>query len=366
MTRGPRCYACRVRLALLRLHRIGPYADLVLRFIDDKGAVRPVTVLFGADGTGKTSILSAITSTRPGHALPPSPTQLGAPRAEGHGPPFAVAEWALGDDDPARPHTLRVASPSAQLEDEPGDLAALRRREQALFDKKAQEEGGFVLVAFSGARWFSRTQNLLSAPERNLVRWDVRAAASFDDATRADLARETKQVLSYAAIAAALSRGTAEGSRFGAFERSLAEVLSVLLRPFGLDWTGADAATLEPTFRTREGAPVGLDDLPKGARHLAAIGALSVRALFGAYAASPLPPREREGVVLVDDLEAQQDPAVQRVAVRLLREALPRVQWVVSTAAHAVCSPCEPHEIIALRRIEHRIEVHEGVLAVVH
>jgi hypothetical protein len=355
-----------VRLALLRLHRIGPHADLVLRFVDDKGAVRPVTVLFGADGTGKTSILGAITSTRPGHALPPVPMQLQAQRADAGGPPFAMAEWALGDDDPSRPHTLRVASPSAQLEDEPGEVATLRRREQALFDKKAQEEGGFVLVAFSGARWFSRTQNLLSAPERNLVRYDVRASASFDDATRADLARETKQVLSYAAIAAALSRGTTEGARFGAFERSLAEVLSVLLRPYSLEWTGADAATLEPTFRTREGEPVGLDELPKGARHLAAIGSLTVRALFGAYPGSPVPPREREGVVLVDDLESQQDPAVLRVVVRLFEEALPRVQWVVGTAAHAVGAPCEPHEIVALRRIEHRIEVHEGLLAFVH
>ena len=38
-------------------------------------APRPVTVLFGGDGTGKTTLLTALALTRPGHALPPSPTR---------------------------------------------------------------------------------------------------------------------------------------------------------------------------------------------------------------------------------------------------------------------------------------------------
>src|SRR5260370_29638593 len=59
--------------------------------------------------------------------------------------------------------------------------------------------------SISGARWFSRRPVMLSSPERNVLRYDPRGAASFDDATRADLARETKQVLSYAAIAGALA-----------------------------------------------------------------------------------------------------------------------------------------------------------------
>src|SRR5204863_5339447 len=135
-----------------------------------------------------------IAATRPGHALPPMPAR----KPEG-GASFVVTEWTLGDDDPARPHTLRVASPNARPEDEDENESVIRRREQVHFDRLAQEHGGFVLVPFSGARWFSRSAVLFGAPERNLVRWDVRAAHSFDDATRADLSRDTKQVLSYAA-----------------------------------------------------------------------------------------------------------------------------------------------------------------------
>src|SRR5260370_116203 len=72
--------------------------------------------------------------------------------------------------------------------------AMLRRGEQPLFDRRAAG-GGFAPGAFSGARWLSRTPVLLGGAERSLGRHDPRVAASFDDPTRADLARDTKQTL---------------------------------------------------------------------------------------------------------------------------------------------------------------------------
>ena len=89
-------------------------------------------------------------------------------------------DWHLGEDDPARPHPLRVVSPNAKA-DETEDGALVRRREQALYDRRAGE-GGFTFVAFSGARWFSRTPVTLATPDRTILRYDVRATASFDDA----------------------------------------------------------------------------------------------------------------------------------------------------------------------------------------
>jgi hypothetical protein len=62
-----------------------------------------------------------------------------------------------------------------------------------------------TLIHGVGGVWFSRQPIALSAPARTVARYDVRASASGDDATRSDLARETKQALVYAAIAAALS-----------------------------------------------------------------------------------------------------------------------------------------------------------------
>jgi hypothetical protein len=370
-------------LSHVRLAGIGPFDDVAVPFCEDDGTPRKLVVLFGGEGVGKTSILTAVASTRPGHAVAQiagqrgagtqgasslSSAHLGASGATTT--PFVAADWVLGDDDPARPHPLRVASPNAVL-DEREDTATMRRREQALFDRRATE-GGFVLVAFSGARWFSRTPVLLTTPERTILRYDVRATASFEDATRADLTRETKQVLAFVSVAAALSRpgggeaASGPGQRFAALDRSMREVLSVLLPITGCTYIGVDPVRLEPLFETSEGRIVELDDLPKSARHLSAFGALTLRALAAAYPGKDA--REAEGVALIDDAEVHLETGLQRELGGLLRRALPRVQWIVTTSSPAVTLGCETQEVLALRRTpaSGRVELYEGPLAVVH
>jgi hypothetical protein len=356
-----------MRLVSLRLRNVGVFDDTTVTFADDADGERlpprPVTVLFGADGIGKTTLLTALSATRPGQALPPAPF----PRGGGGGaakaaePAFVVTEWLLGEDDPERPHPLVVASPTAVLEGETSDDAVARRREQALFDRRAQHDGGFVYVGFSGARWFSRTANMLSVPDRTVARYDVRQAASFDDPTRADLARETKQVLSYAGIARALGRGRAEHAHLDRLDGAVHEVMNVLLDPFGLRYAGVSPLTLEPEAQGAGGRVVSFDALPRAARHLAALGALSLRALFAAYPRSA-DARAREGVVAVDDVDLQQDPAVLRQLVPLLRRALPGVQWILCTASTQLANACAPGEVVALRRGDGVIEVADGAL----
>src|SRR5258706_12328976 len=134
-------------LAQVGLSSVAPFQDVTFPFATAEGAPRLVTVVLGGGGVGKTSLLASIASTRPGHALPQTRPWV---KPQGDGPhPFAVASWALDDDDPARPHVLRVASPNAVIE-EREDESLLRRREQAHFDRRASE-GGFVAVAISGA-----------------------------------------------------------------------------------------------------------------------------------------------------------------------------------------------------------------------
>ena len=190
-----------MRLLHARVVGVGPFADLTFRFANDDGVARSAIVILGGGGTGKTSLLSAIAQTRPGLSIA-LPKPRVPRRAE---TPFAVTEWALGQDDVTRPHPLVVLSPNAVSIDD-DELALLRRREQAAFDRRAAESG-FAFLTFSGARWFSRTPIMLTTPDRTLLRFDVRAPASFDDATRADLSRETKQALSYGDIAARLEEG---------------------------------------------------------------------------------------------------------------------------------------------------------------
>lgn len=355
-----------MRLAAVRLHNVGPFADTTLGLLEATAdeeeaplAPRPVTVVFGADGTGKTTLLAAIATTRPGHALPP--LLPGRPPPSSEHPSWVRTDWILGDDDPERPHPLVVTSPSAVLDDETAEAAAVRRREQAIFDRRAQTDGGHVFLAFSGARWFSRTANLLTTPDRTLLRWDVRQTATFDDPTRADLTRETKQILAYAAIARALGGGRAEHEHLARFDAALHEVVDVLLEPFDVRYHGISPTTLEPELRAEGGRIVAFEALPRPAKHLLAVGAVTMRALFAAYPGADAP-RESEGVVGVDDAEAQQDPSMLKHLVPLLRRALPGVQWILTTSSSQLALACEAHEVLALRASTIGIEVSEGLL----
>ena len=329
-------------------------------------APRPVTVLFGGDGIGKTTLLTALAVTRPGYALPPAPYPRIGPASGGgsapEGPSCVTTEWLLGEDDPERPHPLIVASPSAVLEGESTEAASARRREQAHFDRRAQNDGGFVFVGFSGARWFSRTSNMLSVPERSVLRYDVRQPASFDDPTRADLTRETKQVLSYSGIARALSAEREEYDHLARFDAAIREVAQVMLEPFGFTYAGVSPLSLEPEATDRAGRIVSFDALPRPARHLLAFGVLSLRAMFAAYPHSN-DPREREAVVAIDDIEAQQDPSMVRTIVPLLRHALPNVQWILTTSSTLLAMSCAPGDVVALRSGDgSNVEVTEGVM----
>lgn len=361
-----------MRLLSLRLRNVGVFADTEVVLADDaRGETREprlVNVLFGADGIGKTTLLTALSVTRPGYSLPPVPH----PRAFGPGlgasarppevPSYAVTEWLLGADDPERPHPLVVASPTAVIDAEAADEALTRRREQSLFDRRAQSEGGFVFVALSGARWFSRTPNMLSMPERAVMRYDVRHAQTFDDPTRSDLTRETKQVLAYASIAQALGGERAEYAHLGRFDAAVRAVTDIMLEPFGYTYAGVSPLSLEPEARHPSGRIIGFDALPRAARHLVAFGALPLRALFAAYPHAE-DPRDSEGVVAIDDVETQQDPATLRGLVSLLRRALPGVQWILGTSSTQLANACAPGEVVSLRQgVETRVEVGEGAL----
>lgn len=346
-------------LSRLRVLEVGPFVELDVPFGDDERP-RLATVLVGGGGTGKTSLLTAIFATRPGHALPLGRPWL-RPRAA---PSFAVADWALDDDDPGRPHPLRVASPNAQIDDPNAD-DVLRRREQTHFDRKATE-GGFVCVAISGARWFSRTPVSLSSPERSIFRYDLRATVAFEDASRSDLARETKQALSYAAIGAALAGDRPEGTAARALDAAVRGALAPVLSLVDVTYAGADPVTLEPVFESPDGATTLFDDLPANVRHLIALVALPLRALAGAFPGTD--PRHAQGTVLVDDADLHQDPMVLRSLVPALREALPRVQWILATASPALAVGCPASGVLALRRMpaSSKVELFEGELALTH
>jgi hypothetical protein len=312
-------------------------------------------VLFGGGGVGKTTLVGAIASTRPGYSA--------VLAAAGESEAFAVADWLLGSDDAERPHPLTIATPTAKVAaSEQEEL--LRRRQQAHYDRVARD-GGFAFLAIPSTRWFSRQPVAFAAPARTIARYDVRGQSVLEDASRTDLARDTKQALAYAAISAALSRDRA-GAPFSRLSEAMAHAVDGLVSLTGFTYTGVDPGSFEPLFKAEDGTITPFDSLPTRSRHLVAFAALSVRTL---WAANPRQnPLEAEGVVCIDEIELQQDSSVQGTILSALRRVLPSVQWIVTTASPIVAASAEEREVHALRRLSHAqsVEIFSGPEARVH
>jgi hypothetical protein len=347
------------------LHGVGPFDHLELSFTDEHEQARRLVVIHGGGGTGKTSLLAAISSSRPGHATVQQPRSDRPKPSDGGAPAWAVADWLLGQDDPERPHPLRVASPNVKLGgSEEQELT--RRREQALFDRVAGE-GGFAFLSIAATRWFSKQPIAIAAPSRGVARYDVKQAAGLDDATRADLSRETKQALAYAEIACALAeKRPPEGElRLDTLGPAMLKVVDPLVGLAGFGYLGLDPSSWEPMFRSSDGTRLSFDALPTRARHLVAFGALTVRTLWAAY--PDRDPRIAEGVVLIDEADLHQDATVALRLPATLRAALPSVQWILTTHSPVLASGAAAGEVLALRAgTEGRVELHAGPSATTH
>ncbi len=345
-------------LASLRVRNVGPFDDATISFADVEGTPRPVTVLFGDSGSGKTTLLAAIAATRPGFAA-------GAPRARSDvpaGDAFAVTRWRLGEDDPARPHDLVVASPNADLREPPTDAAA-RKREQAHFDRVAVEQG-FCVVPLSTARWGGRVVSTGAAPDRPPSAMDHRTNATLDDASRADLAREVKQGLVNAVTVAALqafqarARSSTERTSYlppAPAARShvpmhdlYRQVFQALLPDGEASFEGIDPNGFDPLFRDPSGRLIGFDDLGFGVKNRILIGGVLLRRLSLAYPGRN--PLECEGVALIDEVEAHLPVRRQREIVEVLHRTFPRLQLIVATQSPFVAESRPHDEVFVLSR----------------
>jgi hypothetical protein len=314
---------------------------------------------------GKTSLLAAIATSRPGHVTVQTPRPDHVRGSDGSASSWASADWLLGQDDPERPHPLRVASPNVKLAG-PEEQELTRRREQALFDRVATE-GGFAFLSISATRWFSRQPIGISAPSRGVARYDVKQTAGLDDATRSDLSRETKQALAYAEIGSALAekRPLDSDVRLETLGPSMLQVVGQLASLYGFRYLGLDAISWEPMFQGSESGRLAFDALPTRVRHLVAFGALTVRTLWAAY--PDRDPRLAEGVVLIDEVDLHQDAAVAMKLPSVLRRVLPSVQWILTTHSPLVAAGAAAGEVLALRTsVEGRVEVHAGPSATTH
>lgn len=351
---------------------VSPFGSIDVPFCDVDGEPRMATVVHGGGGTGKTTLLRVLASTRPGHTI----ALLGRAMPGATVSAQAMCHWQLGDDEPERPHPLVVCTPNMRSHGD-DDAALLRRREQALFDKRAKDQGGFVFSVVPAGRWFSPQAVSLHAPLRTVAHYDVKATSSFDDASRCESTRDTKLALAYAEVSAAMAPKT-QRDRNRLRETSarpwdtrllgnaMRDVVGGVLDLVGYGYEGVDPVSLEPSFTTPAGGVCIFDRLPNHVRHLLAIASMPVRTLWAAYPGQD--PRTASGVVAIDEVALHQPPDVAGEIVGTLRETLPRVQWIFTTSSPDVASSVDASAVLALRRLpeQESVELFAGRAAQLH
>ncbi len=319
----------------------GPFEEIELSLVDDSGAPRPLVVIHGDGGTGKSTILEAIAHTRPGRTSPPAIAR----RRDG-GESYVVCDWRLDAEDPQRPHPLRLTSPNVRFD---GDAEKLRRREQTLFDRLAAEGPGYAFVEIPARRYFSRTTLGLNDPARTMLRYDVRTTTAAYDASRPDLTRPCKQALVYAGVSSALARNRQKQQ---CAAHSLGEAMHAAVSAIsglaGFTYLGLDPQCFEPVFESQGGSWMFFEQLPTQLRHLLSFVAIPLRAFWAAH--HGLDPRLAAGVVTIDDFELRLGPNVYNRLLPVLRRALPRAQWILATSSPYAAAVADIDALITLRR----------------
>lgn len=343
-----------MKLLSVRLHCPDTLGDVALSFESDSGEARPLTLIFGGPGSGKTSLVAAVSNTRPAHtvALSGRPSD---PRC------YAQCSWSLGMDVPDGGRVLVLTSPNAP--EELGRANVAERRELVLVERLARE-GGFAYLSLSALRWFSRSAVVLTGLDRNPSRYEVRAREPLEDAARNDLTREVKQALAYAAVVRVLPPSGDES--YPQLGNAMAAVIDALAGIGELRYVGLDSRSLEPRFAAPDGKTLGFDALPTYLKHCIAFGALTVRAAWSAYPG--IDPRRAEVVAAIDEVDLHQDTTTAALLIDVLCRELPAVQWVLTTRSSALLAGRDESEVLALRRLEPRgaISVHVGPDAQVH
>jgi len=281
------------------------------------------TCLAGINGSGKTSILQAIALALLGDKLS---EQLGSVRlarmvrqgGDATGLAEIVATVRVGAE--VQTLTLPLSSDgihSARLEAYPG-IKEMR----ALWDKRARKG---ILAAYGASRNLSeyldnRHESLHPEVRRQMTLFDPLARVA-----RADL------LLS-------------EDPQIAPVIRTLRSLLTAVLADLPIQVAAEEGAL---RFEI-DGAVLPASALPDGFRSsIAWLGDLC--ALWHEKARpediGDGDPKHIVGVVLVDEIDLHLHPSLQRVLVPRLREAMPRVQWVVTTHSPLVLASFDRREI---------------------
>lgn len=288
------------------------------------------TCLAGVNGAGKSAVLQAITLALLG---PRFATELGGAwlqrlrRTVGGARARATLHATLRVDGRDQRFVLPITERGAALDALPNPIERLTM--EPLWDARASHH---LLLAYGPGRNLSEHIDSRHDSKSPEVR---RVITLFDP-------------LAQVASAEAMLRERSDAPAVIAMARKL---LSHVLADMPVTVAEDDAAL---RFRMGDVA-LSAVDLPDGFRATIAwlVDLCACWHTLAPEAAKSGDPKDIQALVLLDEIDLHLHPRLQRVLVPRLREALPRVQWIVSTHSPLVLGSFDMREIVMLQSDEH-------------
>ena len=317
----------------LRVDNYRCFDELTLPLEED------TTILFAENGGGKTALLTAL-------AMGLAVFQMGSPRTlnlnarrdsrmrtldekgrrEPAGPCKVTWTASVGETESVTwSKTIQPASGRTKNEHRPILEAMERVRVPGV---------RWPLFAWYGVDRLGRLRGRRHEVERTRDRWEAYASSLDPDLDEAPLL----QWLQDEFLGDVARRQQEEPERF--FHAAVMEA-TVRATP-GVTNAWYDAVTRSPVVRFEDGHVAPWSELSDGYHvYIALVADIARRAVMLNEIDGADAPARVEGVVLIDELDLHLHPRWQRVALPRLREAFPRLQFIITTHSPQVLSSAE-------------------------
>ena len=301
------------------------------------------TVLFAENGGGKTALLTALAM---GLAViqrdAPKTLKLTAGRDSRRGVPSDK-----GLPEPARPCEIAWTAAVGDAETVTWSTAVqpmsgrTRHRHRQIFEAMEQVRVLGVrwpLFAWYGVDRLERLHDRSRKVELTRDRWEAYASALDPNLDEAPLL----QWLQDEFLGDTARRQQSKPERF--FHAAVMEA-AVQATP-GVTHAWYDAVEKDPVMRFEDGHEAPWSELSDGYHvFIALVADIARRAVMLNELDGADAPARVEGVVLIDELDLHLHPRWQRVALPRLREAFPRLQFIISTHSPQVLSSAENRQV---------------------
>jgi predicted ATP-binding protein involved in virulence len=325
------------RLAELRVQNYRCFGELKLALEEDS------TVLFAENGGGKTALLTAI-------AMGLAVFQRGSPKVlkpDGRHDCTMRTLDEKGRREPVGPCSVAWTARVGEAESvewsttvQPASGRTTKRHQTILeaIEKVRVPRDRWPLFAWYGVDRLGRSRGRRQRVERTRDRWEAYASSlepSLDDGP-------LLQWLQDEMLGDVARNRQGEPERF--FDKAVMDATARATPGVVNAWY--DPAEQSPKVRFESGHVALWNELSDGYHvFIALVADIARRAVMLNEIDGADAPARVEGVVLVDEIDLHLHPRWQRVALPRLREAFPRLQFVVTTHSPQVLSSAENRQV---------------------